>query len=172
MEILNSDEYSVISVTTHGEVDTREPLDYKIKIGKEYINMFDIDIKYSNLNDKRLLYLNICDSGHFRLKNGLLMESLSTHLTHNSQAVISNMWPISQSYSSTFLMIFFLQLKNTCDFKKAYQNTLLLAINNELDTFIFDNNLYKDELELFRIFCDSSMNKKSIVNWGSMVYQE
>ena len=71
-----------------------------------------------------------------------------------------------------FLMIFFLQLKNTYDFKKAYQNTLLLAINNELDTFIFDNNLYKDELELFRIFCDSSMNKKSIVNRGSMVYQE
>ncbi|MFY4841631.1 hypothetical protein ACOTWI_04790 [Aliarcobacter butzleri] len=172
MEILNSDEYSVISVTTHGEVDTREPLDYKIKIGNEYINMFEIDIEYSNLNDKRLLYLNICDSGHFGLKNGLLMESLSTQLTHNSQAVVSNMWPISQSYSSTFLMIFFLQLKNTYDFKKAYQNTLLLAINNELDTFIFDNNLYKDELELFRIFCDSSMNKKSIVNWGSMVYQE
>ncbi|MBP6713801.1 MAG: hypothetical protein KA157_07690, partial [Aliarcobacter sp.] len=172
MEILNSDEYSVISVTTHGKVDTREPLDYKIKIGKEYINMFEIDIKYSNLNDKRLLYLNICDSGHFGLKNGLLMESLSTQLTHNSQAVISNMWPISQSYSSTFLMIFFLQLKNTYDFKKAYQNTLLLAVNNELDTFIFDNNLYKEELELFRIFYDSSMNKKSIVNWGSMVYQE
>jgi hypothetical protein len=172
MEILNSDEYSVISVTTHGEVDTREPLDYKIKIGNEYINMFEIDIKYSNLNDKRLLYLNICDSGHFGLKNGLLMESLSTQLTHNSQAVVSNMWPISQNYSSTFLMIFFLQLQKTYDFKEAYQNTLLLAVNNKLDTFIFDNHLYKDELELFRIFCDSSMKKESIINWGSMVYQE
>jgi hypothetical protein len=172
MEILNSDEYSVISVTTHGEVDTREPLDYKIKIGNEYINMFEIDIKYSNLNDKRLLYLNICDSGHFGLKNGLLMESLSTQLTHNSQAVVSNMWPISQNYSSTFLMIFFLQLRKTYDFKEAYQNTLLLSVNNNLDTFIFDNHLYKDELELFRIFCDSSMKKESIINWGSMVYQE
>jgi hypothetical protein len=172
IEILNSDEYSVISVTTHGEVDTREPLDYKIKIGNEYINMFEIDIKYSNLNDKRLLYLNICDSGHFGLKNGLLMESLSSQLTNNSQAVVSNMWPVSQSYSSAFLMIFFLQLKNTYDFKEAYQNTLLLAINNELDTFILDNELYKDELELFRIFCDSSIKKQSIVNWGSMVYQE
>lgn len=172
MEILNSDEYSVISITTHGEVDTREHLDYKIKIGDEYINMFELSIEYNNLTDKRLLYLNICDSGHFGLKNGLLMESLSTQLTHNSQAVVSNMWPISQRYSSTFLMIFFHQLTKIHDFKKAYKNTLLLVVNNKLDEYIFENDLYKEELELFKIFYDSSIKKESIVNWGSMVYQE
>ncbi len=100
------------------------------------------------------------------------MESLSTQLTHNSQAVVSNMWPISQRYSSTFLMIFFHQLTKIDNFKEAYKNTLLSAVNYELNTYIIENDLYKDELELFRLFNDSLMNKKSIVNWGSMVYQE
>ena len=172
MSILNSDEYSIISVTSHGSINTRNPLDNKIKIGNEYIDMFEFQINYNNLNNKRLLYLNICDSGHHSLKNGFMVESLSAQLVDNTQALISNMWPIDQIYSSTFLMIFFHHIIKTKDYKEAYKITLLLAINNELDKYIDENNLYLDELELFRVFHNRSLNKESIVHWGAMMYQE
>lgn len=170
MTILNSDEYSIISVTSHGNVNTRNPLDNQIKIGHEYIDMFEFQINYNNLNDKRLLYLNICDSGHYSLKNGFMVESLSAQLVDNTQALISNMWPIDQIYSSTFLMIFFHHIIKIKDYKEAYKITLLLAINNELDNYIYENNL--DELELFRVFHNRSLNKESITHWGAMMYQE
>lgn len=172
MTILNSDEYSIISVTSHGNVNTRNPLDNQIKIGHEYIDMFKFQINYNNLNNKRLLYLNICDSGHYSLKNGFMVESLSAQLVDNTQALISNMWPIDQIYSSTFLMIFFHHIIKIKDYKEAYKITLLLAINNELDNYICDNNLDLDELELFRVFHNRSLNKESITHWGAMMYQE
>ena len=170
LEVLSSDSYSVISITSHGEIDIREPLNNKIKIGEEYFILADFEPKTYNLNKKRLLYLNICDSGHFTLKNGFLLESLSTQLTNNNQATISNMWPVGQLYSSTFLMIFLHHLISVNSFKEAYKLTLSLAVENELDLYISRNNLI--DIEIFKIFKNSSLNKKSIVNWGSLLYQE
>lgn len=172
MSILNSNEYSIISITSHGKINTRNPLENQIKVGDEYIDMLRFKIDYNNLESKRLLYLNICDSGHYSLKNGFMVESLSAQLTDNTQALISNMWPINPTYSSTFLMLFFHHMIKINDYKEAYKSTLSLAINNELDKYICDNNLYIEELELFRIFNDSSINKQSIVHWGAMIYQE
>jgi len=172
MIILNSNEYSIISVTSHGKINTRNPLENQIKIGNEYIDMFRFQIDFSKLENKRLLYLNICDSGHSALKNGFMVESLSAQLIDNTQAVISNMWPINPIYSSTFLMLLFHHVIKSKNYKESYKFILSLAIDNKLNDYIYENNLYIDELELFRVFNDSSINKHSIVHWGALMYQE
>jgi len=170
LNILKSDIYSIISITSHGEIDIYNPLNNKIKIGNDYIHWSKFQPELYNINRQRLVYLNICDSGHFSLKNGFVLESLSTYLTNSHQATISHMWPVSQLHSSVFLMVFFHHLMSINSFKEAYKITLSLAINNELDSYIIHNGL--KELELFKIFINSSLNKKSIVHWGSLLYQE
>ena len=74
--LLKSDIYSVISITSHGEIDIRDPKNNLIKVGNEYIPWDKFEPETYNINNQRLLYLNICDSGHFSLKNGFLLESL------------------------------------------------------------------------------------------------
>lgn len=170
LKILECDDYDVIVLTSHGEVDTREALNNHIKIGESYMSISDFkDIKQIS-KTQRLLYLNICDSGHYALKQGFLLESLSTYLTNSNQATVSHMWPVEQKYSSVFLMIFLKHLSSEINFKEAYASTLLLAIHNKLDKYIQENELFK--LELFRLFYDSGINKNSIVHWGSTLYQE
>ena len=81
------------------------------------------------------------------------------------------MWPVSQLYSSVFLMVFFHHLISISSFKEAYKETLLLAVDNKLDSYIIDNDINK--IELFNIFIkNSSLNKNSVVHWGSLLYQE
>jgi hypothetical protein len=170
LEVLRSDKYSVISITSHGEVDIREPSNNKIKIGEKYISVADFETETYTINNKRLLYLNICDSGHFKFKNGFMLDSLSTYLTSSNQATISNILPINQFYSSTFLMIFLHHLITVNSFKEAYKLTLILAIEDKLDFYINKNNL--TSIELFQRYQTASINKKSIVNWGALLYQE
>lgn len=170
LKILKSDIYSVISITSHGEIDIREPLNNKIKIGEKYILASDLEQEAYNIDKKRLLYLNICDSGHFKFKNGFILDSLATCLTNNNQATISNTLPINPFYSSTFLMIFLHHLISVNSFKEAYKLTLSLAIKNEFDLYIDENNL--TDLSLFKRFQYGPFNKKSIINWGSLLYQE
>ena len=170
LEILKSDIYSIISITSHGEIDSRNPLNNKIKIGEEYIHWSRFQPELYNINNQRLVYFNICDSGHFSLKNGFVLESLSTYLTNSNQATISHMWPVNQLYSSVFLMVFFHHLISINSFKEAYKETLSLAINNQLDSYIIDNDIMKTEL--FNLFISSSLNKSSLVHWGSLLYQE
>jgi hypothetical protein len=168
--ILKSDIYTVISITTHGEVDTRNPLNNVIKVGNEQIPWYLFEPHTYNLNNQRLLYLNICDSGHFSLKNGFILESFSTYLTNSNQATVSHMWPVNQNYSSTFLMTFLHHLISISSFKEAYTSTLSLAIDDRFDSYIRDNNL--EDIELFKIFQNTSLNKKSVAHWGSLLYQE
>jgi len=80
------------------------------------------------------------------------------------------MWPVNQNYSSVFLMIFLHHLTFTNSYKEAYSLTLLLAINNKFDEYIKNNNLNK--MELFKVFQNSSLEKNSIIHWGSLIYQE
>jgi hypothetical protein len=170
LSILKSDIYTVISITTHGEVDTRNPLNNVIKVGNEQIPWYLFEPNTYNLNNQRLLYLNICDSGHFSLKNGFILESFSTYLTNSNQATVSHMWPVKQDYSSTFLMIFLHHLISASSFKEAYTSTLSLAIDDRFDSYIRYNNL--EDIELFKIFQNASLYKKSITHWGSLLYQE
>lgn len=170
LEILKSDEYDIVSITSHGEIDTREPLNNVIKIGNEYIQWYQFEPEVYNIKNQRLLYLNFCDSGHFALKKGFILESFSTYLTNSHQATVSHMWPVNQNYSSVFLMIFLHHLTFTNSYKEAYSLTLLLAINNKFDEYIKNNNLNK--MELFKVFQNSSLEKNSIIHWGSLIYQE
>lgn len=171
LNLLKSDIYSLISITSHGEVDARDPLNNCIKVGSEYIPWSRFEPETYNINNQRLLYLNICDSGHFSLKNGFLLESFSTYLTNSYQATVSHMWPVNQTYSSTFLMIFLHHLISKNSFKDAYAATLSLAIDNNFGSYIDDQNL--TALELFSIFKNnSSLKKESIIHWGSLLYQE
>lgn len=170
LNILSSDKYDVISISSHGEVNTRAPLENTIKIGADEIRWIELDPNKYTLTNKRLLYLNICDSGHYSCKNGFMLESLSTFLTHNNQATISHMWPVTVHYSSGFLMMFLHQLTLNDSFKEAYSNTLSLAVNNEIHSYIEKNDLQK--MKLFKTLLSSSVKKESLINWGSMLYQE
>ena len=170
LQILKSDKYDIISITSHGEVDTRNPLNNVIKVGNEYIPWYKFEPETYNINNQRLLYLNFCDSGHFALKQGFILESFSTYLTNSYQATVSHMWPVNQNYSSVFLMIFLHHLTFINSYKKAYSLTLFLAVNNKFDEYIKDNNL--NEMELFKVFQNSSLEKNSIIHWGSLLYQE
>lgn len=170
LKILKSDKYDIISITSHGEINTRDPLNNVIKVGNEYIPWYQFKPETYNINNKRLLYLNFCDSGHFALKKGFILESFSTYLTNSHQATISHMWPVNQNYSSVFLMIFLHHLTFTNSYKEAYSLTLLLAINNKFDEYIEKHNL--NSMELFKIFQNSSLEKSSIINWGSLLFQE
>ncbi|MCJ8326621.1 MAG: hypothetical protein MJK08_05915 [Campylobacterales bacterium] len=169
-DIMSSDDYAVISISSHGEINTRAPLENKIKIGDSYISFYELDPNNYTLSNKRLLYLNICDSGHYSCKNGFMMESLSTFLTHNNQATVSHMWPVTINYPSSFLMIFFHHLMNVNSFEEAYSNTLSLAVNYNMHSYIENNNL--QSFKLFETFLGSSVKKESVINWGSMIYQE
>lgn len=171
LEILRSDNYSVISITSHGEVNSREPLYNQLKIGKNYIPWYKITPDIYPTNSQRLIYLNICDSGHFSLKNGFIYESFSTFLTTPYQATVSHMWPVNQTYSSTVLMIFYHHLGSGFNsFKEAYLKTMTLSINNKLDEYIDLNKL--SNIELFKVFKSSSIRKDSLVHWGSSIFQE
>lgn len=99
-----------------------------------------------------------------------MLESLSTFLTHNNQATVSHMWPVTVHYSSGFLMMFLHQLTLNDSFKEAYSNTLSLAVNNEIHSYIEKNDLQK--MKLFKTLLSSSVKKESLINWGSMLYQE
>lgn len=171
LEILSSDNYSVISITSHGEVNSREPLYNRIKIGDKYISWHKITPDIYPTYSQRLIYLNICDSGHFSLKNGFIYESFSTFLTTPYQATVSHMWPVNQIYSSTVLMIFYHHLSSeSISFKEAYLKTMSLSINNKLDEYIDLNQLFN--IELFKVFKSSSIRKDSLVHWGSSIFQE
>lgn len=170
LEILKSDKYDIISITSHGEINTREPLNNVIKVGNKYIPWYQFEPEIYNINNRRLLYLNFCDSGHFALKKGFILESFSTYLTNSYQTTVSHMWPVNQNYSSVFLMIFLHHLTFTDSYKEAYSLTLLLAINNKFNEYIEDNDLNK--MELFKVFQNSSLEKNSIIHWGSLLYQE
>lgn len=169
--ILSSDDYSVISITSHGEINSREPLYNRLKIGDIYIPWYMITPDIYPKNAQRLVYLNVCDSGHFSLKNGFIYESFSTFLTTPYQATVSHMWPVNQTYSSTVLMIFYHHLSSGFNsFKEAYLKTMTLSINNKLDEYIDLNKL--SNIELFKVFKSSSIRKDSLVHWGSSIFQE
>ena len=159
-----------LPISSHGEVNTRAPLENIIKIGTNEIKWIELDPNQYTLTNKRLLYLNICDSGHYSCKNGFMLESLSNFLTHNNQATVSHMWPVTVNYSSGFLMIFLHQLTHNDSFKEAYSNTLSLAVNNNMHSYIETNNL--QNIKLFETLLSPSIKKESVINWGSMLYQE
>ena len=99
-----------------------------------------------------------------------MLESLSNFLPHNNQATVSHMWPVTVNYSSGFLMIFLHQLTHNDSFKEAYSNTLSLAVNNNMHSYIETNNL--QNIKLFETLLSPSIKKESVINWGSMLYQE
>ena len=51
-----------------------------------------------------------------------------------------------------------------------YSTTLSLAVNNNMHSYIETNNL--QNIKLFETLLSPSIKKESVINWGSMLYQE
>jgi hypothetical protein len=131
INIYQDNQFDVIWVMSHGEFDHWKTGEISIEIGKEEFLSLDEAMKLSvpDDNNRRLLFLNICDGATHSSTEGLERLGFAPALASSLQCVISHLWPITSWSAATFGVIYCSYLTTEGDFFSAFKSTLRVMAN-------------------------------------------
>lgn len=163
----------IVWISSHGEYQHYEPNISSIKLSEsESINIRDFEFLINKDNNRRLLFLNVCEGGAHSQTGEFKNIGFPNLLTSPNQDVISHLWMVEARFACVFGVFIALgvalQQKN---YFEAYQYALSKVlidketILEELKSFPLDLNSLKE-----RIQNNDSTDWSNIITTGSPVY--
>jgi len=166
----NSPLFDVIFVCGHGQYKPGEPHESYIQLHEnKELNIADLSKLRLDINERRLLFLNICDGASSVLKNGPQGISISQNLVNDNQSVMSHVWPVSPRCAMIMNWILAGLLLDGNDYLSIYTQMVLLIKDGKAGMLEFLSR-YTSESDMLDRITYSDENYSLFYYWGSLTY--
>jgi hypothetical protein len=174
LKTYNSKDYDVIWLATHGEFKPYEPHKSVIYISSEQtIELSDLVSMSLDADKRRLLVLNMCESGMNADMGGIQSIGLGHLLTTKKQAVISHLWSIDPRVALAFAFLIANELNLNNNYFNSFCSAILEMIKGRTNILALMTEKIPSMIEIInRIRNGDNIDWENILNWGSGVFTE
>jgi hypothetical protein len=168
-----NDGYDVIWVASHGTYDHWSPKTVTMHVGEDkFVSLEDLWNKAPIGNERRLLFLNICDGGRFEERGYIPKIGLAPGLACADQATISHLWPVLGYPAAAFGAYLAYYIAEGASFFDAYQLAILSVRKTTFDIAEDLTSKIGDDLELIQQLRRKNENYSSIDFFGSPAFYQ
>jgi hypothetical protein len=174
LSMYTSSKYDLIWVAGHGAYDRWNPRSPSILVGREseigIDELLALSVEATD-HGRRLLVLNICDSGAAGVFGGMHKLGLASMLASRKQAVIGHLWPVDPLVSAGIgIKLLRELLLRQGNFFEAFQETIS-SLQNSWERFV-DNLAGQDHFPIFERLRNNERDLTNIFHAGSSVFFE
>lgn len=165
-------DYDIFWISAHGEYDHTSPDNSFLKIGEQNIDIKLIYNIFLSFDNRRLLFLNLCDGATTMPHNGAISDiGLGSCLAENRQAVVSHLWPIDPMAALAFGVLYAIGISNGLSFFLSYEYAVNIMIEGS-EKIIYEmetNNISNDVMNRIR---NTQLDFDNICYWGALTFLE
>jgi hypothetical protein len=169
-EIYCSDEYDVIWLTTHSEFNHHNAHASLIHLSSSSnINLEAvIELKTRNTENRRLLFLNSCESAVSTMTDTFYPLGFGPLLSKNNQAVISHLWSVEPRVAMLYGLILLVNISKSDNFFQAYKNSVQdflvgnIHVQNKLEEILGSDDESIKRLRNFHLMLNDLENYASL----------
>lgn len=170
---INEIDPEIVWISSHAEFKHYEPNKSKIHLSEtETIDVRDFNQLINNGNKRRLLFLNVCESGVHAGTGEFKNLGFPNLLTSNNQDVISHLWLAESRFAYVFGVLFAIAIAcHEENYFSAFKFSLSKVLANKEAILDEINRVPIDLSELqSRIENDDSTKWGNLISTGSPVY--
>lgn len=175
-ELYDDSQFDALWINAHGEFSAPDPHAAHILLSVEKeasISLSQLAERPVPANNRRLLFLNICDGGNVMTTDAPPRLGIAPLLASRNQAVISHLWPARSFVASAFGTLIANNLTSGTNFFDAFQNSLYsLRCEEEELLSIFDDMRPRPDELIDRLSHGGHLRDRTLFDWGSPVFYE
>ncbi|MCH5518199.1 hypothetical protein [Pseudomonas syringae] len=165
--------YDVIWVASHGTYDHWSPKTVTMHAGEDkFVSLEDLWNKAPIREERRLLFLNICDGARFEERGYIPKIGLAPGLACADQATISHLWPVFGYPAAAFGAYLAYYIAEGASFFDAYKLAILSVRKTTFDIAEDLTSKIGDELELIQQLRRKDEDYSSIDFFGSPAFYQ
>lgn len=171
LEQIQDEKYDIIWISSHGEYSHYEPNKSQIVLSdNEVIGIREYGKLISNLEKRRLVFLNICEGGNHTQIGEFKNMGFPSLIVNASQDVLAHLWMVDPKVALAYgtLLAIGIGIKKLTFFD-SYAFAMATLIEGK-DKVISEITIDGCQEVLERIENDGNVQWDNILSWGSSVY--